>query len=117
MEQTRLVAAPTDVDENKRRGGNRILRTPTSRHTLDEGRFACTKVTLQANHIARLQYFPQARTDPARLLRAPAEKIHCMFVQNGHRRDYIRRMDSTSRYVYKCYLCTCIPVYSCLPFG
>ena len=65
------------------------------RNALHKRCFACTKIALQTDHIARLQRSAQTHANPARLFGAAAEKIHRVCIQNGHRRDYIRRMNST----------------------
>ncbi len=70
-----LIRAPIDVDKDKGRAGDGILRTPALRNTLHEGRFARAQFALQADHITRLQCPAQTPADAARLFGAAAEKI------------------------------------------
>ena len=57
--------------------------------------FARAKIALQTDHIAGLQCSAQTHPDPTGLLGAATEKIHRVGIQNGHREDYIRGMNST----------------------
>ena len=95
VKELTLILAAIDVDQDECGTGNRIFRTPALGNALHEGGLACAEIALQADHIARLQCSAKTYTDTARLFGAAAEEIHCVRIQDGHRKDYTVRDVST----------------------